>query len=82
MYWLVAGSIWGASISVLAWLLYRAPLLDENERPMASVAIASPSQREVRVDRRAVRTKPSHALARRLNSGRPPSPHRSFRLTR
>jgi hypothetical protein len=84
MFWVLAvGSVWSASISVLAWLCHRAPIFDENERPVASAANTAPSQSDVRIGPRAVAlTRVEGALVRRLNRGRPPSPHRAFRLTR
>ena len=83
MFWLLAyGSVSAVSISALAWLFHRAPIFDENERPMASSARTAASRGEGRMGPRAAAlTKLTGALALGLNSGRPPSRHRSFRLT-
>jgi hypothetical protein len=77
MLWLLAGgSVWGVSLTVLAWLFHRAPMFDENERAMASeIKTATP--------RDDVRMRPRAAVLNRLaNSGATPPRHRSFRLTR
>jgi hypothetical protein len=84
MFWvLMGGGVWGASIIVFAWLLCRAPLFDENGRPMASATNISHSRGDIRIgSRTAAQNRLAGALARSFNSGRPPSRHRSFRLTR
>jgi hypothetical protein len=81
MFWVLAsGIVWGASISCLSWLIYWAPILDENERPVASATKTFPSQWNVRMGFRAVDlTKPANSLAWRLSDG---GRHRSFHLTR
>jgi hypothetical protein len=83
MFWLLAyASVSAVSISVLAWLFHGAPIFDENERPTASSAKTAAPRGDVRMGPRvAALNKRAGALALGLNSGRPLSRYRSFRLT-